>query len=160
MEKSISELEKHNKKIVTYNFVIRDEAGKILSSNGKPVTSFESTGSMHPAFEKRVVNLNAGDKVEFVLSPEEAYGAYDNKKVRTVKKELFGTLELKPGLMFQLPTKEGRVGLYRIIEIKDDEVVVDGNHPFAGKSLHYTVEILKIRPATFEEMWTGKPKGP
>jgi FKBP-type peptidyl-prolyl cis-trans isomerase SlyD len=104
-------------------------------------------------FEKSLEGLVAGNRFNFVLSPEEGYGVYDNEAVVELDKNVFavdGAVQsemLFIGNVVPLQDQYGNPFQGRIVNITGDKVTVDLNHPFAGKTLHFSGEIIEVREA-------------
>lgn len=140
-----------------------------VEQDGKPVLVEEATAE-HPfqfisgmgttleRFENEILPLNQGDKFDFVIPCEEAYGEYMPEGVRTVSKEMFtidGVFDserIYPGSIVPLQDNEGHHFYATITEVTDKEVTVDLNHPHAGKDLNFKGEVVTSRPATTEEI--------
>ncbi len=121
--------------------------GQVFDSslNRDPLEFKVGAGMMIPGFEKGVLDMELNEKKEISIAPEEAYGE--------VKKELFQEIpksqlpaEIKPevgmGLAAQMP--DGREQQLRIAEVKEESIVVDANHPLAGKELNFEIEVVEI----------------
>lgn len=110
------------------------------------------------AFEEKIVALNEGDEFDFHLDIDEAYGDYDENHVKEIGKELFSSdghfdkETIYPGAVLPFVNEDGNHFHGVILEIKGDKVVVDFNHPLAGKPLHFKGQIVTMRPATNEEI--------
>lgn len=123
-----------------------------LDANGVSVVSEQKKeimrlvvgkGSYPPAFEKQLIGLKKGDSRKIQLKPEQGYGPYNAQLVRRVPKEqLPSSMKLQEGMM--LGSKDGRRSM-RIAKILDDSVVLDENHPLAGKTLNYHVQVTNIQ---------------
>lgn len=109
-------------------------------------------------FEKEIVGLQKGDKFDFTLTPQQAYGEFVAERVIDLDKEMFivdGRFDKEHiylDAIIPLVNQEGDRFLGRVIEIGDSKVKVDLNHPFAGKELNFTGEIVENRDATEEEI--------
>ena len=122
-----------------------------LEANGEPVVSQEKKaamefvvgkGSFPPAFEKQLMGLQKGDTKSFKLGPEQAFGPYRSELVKRIPKDqLPPQLPLKEGMM--LGTKSGQHPI-RVAKVLEDSVVLDENHPFAGKTLAYHVQVTDV----------------
>ncbi|MCS6795774.1 MAG: peptidylprolyl isomerase [Raineya sp.] len=116
-----------------------------------------------PAMEEKLLGLSVGDSFDFILTPQEAFGDYDEEGVMQYSIEEF--LEngfpqemLKVGEIVPLQDEEGFPVDAVITEIDDEFVTLDFNHPLAGRTLHYQGKILDIRDATPEEIMQGVVK--
>lgn len=144
---------KHNM-VVTFDYTLRDDEGNILetSKGRQPLKYLHGNGNLLPGLEKALEGKQKGDVVEVRLTPEEGYGHVDESLIQEVPRDLFDDPEnLEEGMQFQANTENGSY-ILTIKEVKDDTVVVDGNHPLAGKNLHFEIKILDVREATLEEI--------
>ena len=96
-----------------------------------------------------------GEKVEFTLSPEDAYGEHNPDAIQQVPLEMFGGIKPEIGM-----TLMSDMGPFRVTEVGDQLVIVDFNHALAGKSLTFNVEVVELRGATEEEISHGHAHGP
>ena len=113
------------------------------------------TRQMIPGFERELMGLAAGDKVEFTLSAEDAYGNHNPDAVQQVPKDMFGGITPEIGM-----TLMSDLGPFRVTEINGDLITADFNHALAGKSLTFNVEVVEVRDATAEEIAHGHAHGP
>ncbi len=124
----------------------------------RPLKFVYGSGLMLPVFESRISNLEAGNSFEFSLTPEEAYGEYNNDAVVNIPKDVFvvnGELRtdlLKIGNHVPMMGDGGQRLDGRIMDITDTEVKMDFNHPLAGETLYFAGQILEVREATEEEL--------
>ena len=115
---------------------------------------------MIPKFEDEVNGLSAGDKKSFTISPDEGYGAIDSSAVAQLPLDMFSESGLPPvGAMLPLTDDQGNQFRAVVAEVNDNAVVADLNHPMAGKTLSFDVEVLATRPATEEELEHGHAHG-
>ena len=133
------------------------ENGEVFdSSEGRdPLTFLVGHKNMIPGFERELMGASVGDKVEFTLSPEDAYGNHNPDAVQQVPKDMFGDINPKIGM-----TLMSDMGPFRVTEIGDEVVTVDFNHALAGKSLTFNVEVVEVRDASSEEIAHGHAHGP
>ncbi len=144
-------------KVVSIEYTLKDDSGSVLDSSGKhgPLSYIHGTDSIIPGLEKELEGKATGAELSVTVPPEEAYGAYDEEAVFSVPKSEFGdTEELAPGVQFHAETDEG-IQMFTVKDIQADHVIVDANHPLAGKTLHFDVRIVDIRDATEEELSHG-----
>jgi FKBP-type peptidyl-prolyl cis-trans isomerase SlyD len=97
-----------------------------------------------------------GDKFKLKISPEKGYGEKDPGMVQKVPRSAFGNQEVKPGMKFS--TNQG--GVVTVTEVGLENVTVDANHPLAGITLDFDVEVVEVRNATTEELSHGHVHGP
>ncbi|MDD2438074.1 MAG: FKBP-type peptidyl-prolyl cis-trans isomerase [Massilibacteroides sp.] len=123
-----------------------------------PLKFIYGTGSMLPAFEKALLGLATGDPFSFTLSPEEAYGEYIEEHVLDLPKNIFlvdGKFDdevIKEGNTVPMMDSNGNRMNGSVLEVKDEIVVMDFNHPLAGETLHFSGKVIDIHEATAEEI--------
>jgi FKBP-type peptidyl-prolyl cis-trans isomerase SlyD len=148
--------------VVTMNFILKDDAGNVLdSTEGNEPFSFISGGNqILPKLEEKVGEMLIGSKKEVVLNPEDGYGIYQADAVRIVKRSEFPEdIEIGKGMSFLAKSPQGKDMQFLVKEINGDDITVDFNHPLAGKTLHFNLELLNLRDATQEELDHGHVHG-
>ena len=125
-----------------------------------PLTYLHGVGMMIPKFEQELSGLTVGDKKSFVIAPEEAYGEIDPNAIAQLPLEMFQESGLPPvGAMLPLTDNAGNEFRATVVEVNDQAVVADLNHPMAGKTLNFDIEVIATRPATEEELDHGHAHG-
>ena len=124
------------------------------SKDGSPLNFIHGRGMLIPGLENALEGKSVGDNFTAEVKPEEAYGERHDGLIQTVPRNLFGDNEVQPGMQFRASTDQGEQSVV-IVEVKDDEVTVDGNHPLAGVNLNFDVEVLEVRDATEQELEHG-----
>ena len=123
-----------------------------------PFQFISGLGLTLESFENQVKDLNKGDKFDFTIKAEEAYGEYDEEHVIDLPKNIFeiegkfDSERVVEGAVIPLMTSEGQRINGSVVEVKDDVVVMDMNHPLAGCDLNFVGEITENRPATTDEL--------
>lgn len=120
--------------------------GEIVDSNldKEPLEFTFGSGQIIPGLEARISTLNEGDTENINVPANEAYGEYNPEAKQTVAKENFGDLELSVGMPLQGQGEDGKPIQVMVSEILENDVVVDFNHPLAGRDLDFTVTIQSI----------------
>ena len=134
-------------KTVKVNYTLTVDGKEADSSKGRGPMEFK-TGSRQiiPGFEKAVMGMKAGEKKSFKVAPEDAYGPVDPMAIQNVpKNQLPSEITPKAGMILTAQGKDGQSMPVKIVEVKDDVVVMDFNHPLAGKTLNFDVEIMEIK---------------
>ena len=153
---------KHNS-VVTMHYKLKDAQGEQLdSSEGQePLVYLHGAGNIIIGLEEQLLGKAVGDNVSAVVSAEKGYGEPVEALVQVVPKEAFGDEvdKVAVGMRFQAETEQGPVPVV-VTAVEDTTVTVDGNHPLAGKELHFDVTITEIREATAEEIEHGHVHGP
>jgi FKBP-type peptidyl-prolyl cis-trans isomerase SlyD len=131
---------------VSLEYTLTVDGGKVAETNvGKAPLSYEQgAGKMPPAFEAQIAGLAPGAAKEFDLAPEQGYGP--------VRKELYQTVDAaqipedarKVGTMLVARADDGQERQVRVHEINADKIVLDLNHPLAGKKLHFAIKVLSV----------------
>ncbi|MGQ5523588.1 FKBP-type peptidyl-prolyl cis-trans isomerase [Chitinimonas sp. PSY-7] len=113
-----------------------------------------------PVVEEALHGKKVGEKIDVTMEPDDAFGEYDAELVRIESQDVFPA-ELEVGMMFEADDPEsGDVMLFTVTEIADGKVVVDGNHPLAGKRIRFVATIAEVRAASKEELDHGHVHGP
>lgn len=133
------------------------ESGEMFdSSEGRdPLTFLVGHKQMIPGFEEEMMGAAVGERREFTLEPERAYGHRMEEAVQQIEKEQFGDIEPQVGMMLM-----SDIGPFTVTAVDDALVTVDFNHKLAGESLHFSVEVVEVRAATEEEVAHGHAHGP
>src|SRR5688572_29964847 len=106
-----------------------------------------------PGLEVGIIGLKVGEEKEVVVSPDEGFGEHDEELVLEVDRADFPRpAEVQVGDEMVAESPEGEEAIMRVVEVKDDTVVVDANHPLAGKTLRYKVKVREIREGTEAEI--------
>nr|WP_299241863.1 peptidylprolyl isomerase [uncultured Halomonas sp.] len=146
--------------IVTLHYTLRDSDGSVLDDSyqrNAPLQYLHGHDNIVPGLERSLDGLANGALTTITLAPAQAYGIRDEALVQTVSRSAFeGVDELMPGKRFQAQGPDGP-RIVTVIAIDDDIVTVDTNHPLAGETLRYSVEILDVRKATRAELAKGHP---
>ncbi|WP_341938960.1 FKBP-type peptidyl-prolyl cis-trans isomerase [Marinimicrobium sp. C2-29] len=135
---------------VTLHFALRLEDGEEIDSNFEqsPATFTVGDGNLLPGFEKAMYGLKAGARETLVVGPEEGFGQHNPSNIQEIPRDQFDAgLELEEGLMlsFADAQKSELPGVVR--EFDDKRVVIDFNHPLAGRDIIFDVAILNVEPA-------------
>lgn len=129
---------------VTVRFTVHDEAKNLVDPGERPVEFTIGNGEVIAGIERAVVGRQAGESFDFICKPKDAYGPYRPEMVfEAVRENLPLGLELFPGMMLEPGGGNGRFTL-TVIELTENGARLDGNHPLAGKSLHFSLEVLDV----------------
>ena len=149
-------------KVVSFHYALSDDAGvAVESSHGRePMTFLFGHRNIIPGLEQQMEGHGVGDKFDAVVAAKDAYGERREDFVQRVPKKYFRDPEhLHPGMVTVLSTKDGHRSV-TVMKVGSSVVDVDLNHPLAGKTLKFGVEITDIREATDEELDHGHVHGP
>ncbi|WP_286234871.1 FKBP-type peptidyl-prolyl cis-trans isomerase [Thalassotalea sediminis] len=144
-------------KVVILHYAVSDSEDTLIDSSydHQPLAVIHGTGYLIPGLEEALTDHKAGDKFEVEVAAENAYGERHDGFVQTVPKSLFqGIEDLDVGTQLRATTDEGEQTVI-VIDVQDEEITVDGNHPLAGIDLKFDVEIIEVREATAEELEHG-----
>lgn len=140
--------------VVSICYILKDDSGKVLDSEQEtaPLEYIHGSGMVIPGLERQLEGHRAGEKLSVVVEPAEAYGEYNRNWVQEVRRSQFDDgLNIEPGMKLQADTATGPI-VVTVTGMTDDTVTVDANHPFAGKRLHFDIEIKDVRPASQDEL--------
>ncbi len=144
-----------DKVYVAFDYRLTLDSGEEVdrSPDNQPFGYITGSGQIIPGLEKSMMGMTVGGRSKISVEPEDAYGPVNPGLIGDVPRSHFpGEMELKPGMTFQSQGPDGRISA-NIVEIKDENtVVVDLNHPLAGKRLHFDVNIVEVRELTAEEL--------
>jgi peptidylprolyl isomerase len=131
---------------VHYNGTLKDDGSQFDSSEGREPLEFTlGEGMVIAGFEKAVIGKSAGDTVTVEIPPEEGYGGLSEELVFQVRREqLPPTVELEEGIMLEIRTEDGQPAYVRVTEFDDELVTLDGNHPLAGQTLVFDIEVVEV----------------
>lgn len=145
---------------VFIHYTLSDDSGEQIdsSSGQEPLSYVHGANSLIPGLEKALAGKSEGEQVQVTVPPEEAFGEVNPELVQSVPKQAFeGVDEVKPGMQFGIQGPGGQTHRVTVNEVHDETVLIDGNHPLAGKVLHFDVSVEQVREATAEEIAQGHP---
>lgn len=146
-------------RVYSINYNLRNAEGVTVdtSEGGEPLTFLEGTGQVVKGIEKALEGRKPGDFLEVTVPPALAYGEHNPDYVQVVSKSLFDGVEsVVAGMKFQTNTGE-QTQVVKVVAVQGDSVTVDANHPLAGFTLYFDIEVLAVREATEEEVRLGYP---
>jgi FKBP-type peptidyl-prolyl cis-trans isomerase SlyD len=149
-------------KVVSIAYCLKNTKGEELDQAGadKPLEYLHGCGNIVPGLENALDGLKVGNKKDVTVKPEDGYGEILTDLKMEVERQAFPTdQKIDPGMQFMGELKDGKKHPFNVVEVKDGKVRVDGNHPLAGQTLQFSVEIIKIRDATSEELKHGHAHG-
>lgn len=137
--------------VVTLKYALYDEQGTLIESSDEPMAYLHGGyDGIFPTVEEALDGKDAGFKTKLTLTPDDAFGDYDDELVRVEPQDTFPE-DLETGMRFE-SQEDGLI--YTVVEIDTEakQVVLDGNHPLSGMTIQFECEVLEIRPATQEEI--------
>jgi FKBP-type peptidyl-prolyl cis-trans isomerase SlyD len=120
-----------------------------------PLEFISNAGHIIPGLESEILELQVGDKTDVLVKPADAYGEINEEAIQTLPKEQFAGIDLVDGMPLYGTGENGETVQVVVKSFDDENVVIDYNHPMAGRTLMFSVEILSRREATQEEIQTG-----
>ena len=153
--------------VVSFLYQVATAEGETVdqSKDGEPLTYLHGTAQIIPGLESALLGKKKGDHVEATIPPERGYGAYDSQLDLSLPMEAFpdeARKELQPGFRFMAehPHKEDEQVMFTVHAIQGEQVMISGNHPLAGQTLLFKVDVVDVRAASEEELAHGHAHGP
>ena len=150
-----------DKKVVSFHYTVSNAAGEQVESSRErdPMSYLHGSGNIIPGLEKAMEGKAAGEQFELTIEPADAYGERDESGLQRVPAKHFkGAGRLEPGQVVTLQTRNGPMQA-TVVKVGRFNVDIDRNHPLAGQSLTFDVEITDVRDATEEEISHGHVHG-
>jgi len=147
--------------VAAFHYTLTDDHGQVIDSSAgrDPLTYLHGSGQIVPGLEKQMEGRSAGDKFSAEVPPEEGYGVHHPELMQEVPREAFqGVEDIQPGMQFQGRGPQGEINV-TVTRVENDKVFIDGNHPLAGKTLHFAIEVADVREASAEELAHGHVHG-
>lgn len=147
--------------VAYFHYTLTGEDGQQIESSrdSQPMAYLHGKGNIIPGLEKALDGKSVGESLTVEVPPSDAYGERIDALVQAVPRSAFGGIsDLQPGMRFQAETQQGPVPVV-VTAVGDEEVTVDGNHPLAGQTLTFDVEITDVREASVEEVLHGHVHG-
>ncbi|MBA3849483.1 MAG: peptidylprolyl isomerase [Opitutus sp.] len=146
-------------RVLTFHYTLRDASGRVLdtSRGAEPLTCIEGAGQIVPGLEKALRAMQPGERREVVVSAEEGYGLRRDDLIgRVPRANLPFDGEVRVGDQFQTGPDPRHAPIVRVIALEGADVVLDANHPLAGRELRFDVELAAARPATSAELMSAR----
>ena len=143
--------------VVTMYYTLTDDAGETLdeSREGPGMAYLHGHGHIISGLEKALEGQEVGFSAKVDLEAADAYGERNEEALFEVERSQFPPdAEVSPGMQVEGEGPQGRVP-FHVIDVSDDMITLDGNHPLAGQNLHFDVEIIEVREATSQELEHG-----
>jgi FKBP-type peptidyl-prolyl cis-trans isomerase SlyD len=139
-----------------YKVTLGDDLVVGSSSGREPLEFLQGHDQIVPGLEQALYGMTVGDERDVMVSPADGYGERDPNAFQLVPLDAFPSdIELKPGLRLNMRDDAGEVFEVFVAEVRPDDVLLDFNHPLAGETLHFSVKVVTLRPATSEELAHG-----
>lgn len=142
-----------------YQLHLGDEQIIDAANQDEPLVYLHGAGNIIPGLERELAGMQVGEEKQVVVPPADAYGEVDKEEYQSVPRSIFPEdLTLHEGMGLRLVDQNtGQPVEAYIAEVADDGVLLDFNHPLAGETLYFAVEVIDLREATQEEMAHGHP---
>ncbi|RDB43250.1 peptidylprolyl isomerase [Halomonas sp. DQ26W] len=146
-------------RVVTLHYVLNDEQGAVLDDSrarSAPLEYLHGHDNIMAGLERALEGRQEGAELTVTLAPGDAYGLRNEALVQEVSRAAFPMADLTPGMRFQTPGDDGPQ-IVTILDVHGETVRIDTNHPLAGRTLHYRLEVLSVREANRAELVKGHP---
>ncbi|MCW5626707.1 MAG: peptidylprolyl isomerase [Burkholderiales bacterium] len=146
--------------VVSLNYELLDTDGNVLEKTDAPIAYLHGGyDGIFPRVEEALHGKQTGDTCSVRLEPDDAFGDYDEDLIRVEPRNLFPK-NVSVGMQFEGAAQgSDQAMLYTVTDVADDKVVVDANHPLAGKALQFNCTVTEVRQATAEELQHGHVHG-
>lgn len=144
-------------RVVSIHYTLTNDQGEVLDSSRdrEPLTYLEGSQNIIGGLESALNEKQQGDQAKVSVEPADGYGEINEELVQPVPLSAFeGVEKIEPGMQFQAQTPGGPQ-IVRVVKVEEENVVIDANHPLAGQTLHFDVEVVETREATQEEKEHG-----
>lgn len=148
-------------KVATIDYTLTNSAGQVLdtSKGGQPLTYLHGVGGIIPGLETALEGKSAGEQIVVTIPPEQAYGTRNEQLVQDVPRKMFqGVENIAAGMQFRAQGPQGSQ-IVTVVGVQDDNVKIDANHPLAGVTLNFDVNVVSVRDATQDELSHGHVHG-
>jgi FKBP-type peptidyl-prolyl cis-trans isomerase SlyD len=149
-------------KVISLAMTVTDSDGDVVdeATNDEPFLYLHGFGNLFPKLEESLEGKSVSEKLTLTVTPDDGYGERDEELMNILPLSQFeGVDELEVGMMFHAETDRGPMTLM-VVDFDDEEVTVDGNHPLAGRTLTFVLEVIGIRDASEDEIEHGHPHYP
>lgn len=150
--------------VALFHYTLTDDDGNVLDTSrerGEPLPYLHGASNIVPGLERELSGKKVGDTLKVVVVPEEGYGPHNGMPPQAVPRGEFpDEIPLQAGVQIMAQGPDGQPFPLWIANVDDENVHLDTNHPMAGKTLNFDVEIMRIRAATDDEKTHGHPHGP
>ena len=146
---------------VSIHYTLTNDDGEVLdnSRDDEAMLYLHGAGNIISGLENALLGKVAGDKFNVRIIPEEAYGDFMEDMIQVIPREMFEGIDtIEVGMQFHADVSSG-TGVVTVIDIDDEGITIDGNHPLAGIALNFDVEVIDVRAATAEEAAHGHIHG-
>lgn len=149
--------------VVAIDYTLKDDAGEVVdtSTGSEPLYYLHGSGQIVAGLEQALNGKTVGDHVDVSIAPKDGYGERDEKRSMKVERDrLPPDMEPEVGMQLAAEGPQGEVVPLWVVAVDAKQVTLDGNHPMAGKTLHFSVDVRVVRDATKDELSHGHVHGP
>lgn len=150
-------------KVVAIDYTLTNPEGQVLdtSKGAQPLTYLHGVGGIIPGLEAALDGKTKGEQLTVTIAPEQAYGARNEQMVQEVPRKMFqGVADIQPGMQFRAQGPQGQQQVVTVVGVNPETIKIDANHPLAGVTLKFDVNVMDVREATQEELAHGHVHGP
>lgn len=150
-------------KVATIDYTLTNPEGQVLdtSKGGQPLSYLHGVGGIIPGLETALEGKNKGDQLTVTIPPDKAYGNRNDQLVQDVPRKMFqGVSDIKTGMQFRAQGPQGQQQVVTVVDVQPETIKIDANHPLAGVTLNFDVNVVDVREATQEELSHGHVHGP
>lgn len=147
-----------DKQVVSIHYTLTNNDGEVIDSSreAEPLSYLHGAGNIIPGLEQALVGKSEGASLTVTVEPELAYGEALVELVQVVDRAAFqGVDDVQPGMAFEAQGEDGAVQHIVVKAVEGEQVTVDANHPLAGETLNFAVDVVAVRDATAEELEHG-----
>ncbi|MEO7051975.1 MAG: peptidylprolyl isomerase [Rhodanobacter sp.] len=147
--------------VAAFHYTLTDDQNQVIDSSAgrDPLTYLHGSGQIVPGLEKQMEGRSVGDKFDAEVAPAEGYGVHQPELMQEVPRDAFpGVADIQPGMQFLGRGPQGELNV-TVTRVENDKIFIDGNHPLAGKTLHFAIEVTDVREASAEELLHGHVHG-
>ena len=148
--------------VVSIHYTLTNEAGDTIDSSAgaEPLAYLHGAANIIPGLEDALVGKAVGDKLNVTVAPADGYGEHIAELVQEVPAEMFqGVDKVQVGMEFHAESNTGQPIAVTVTKVEDGKVTIDANHPLAGVTLTFDVEVVEVREASAEELEHGHVHG-
>lgn len=147
-----------DKSVVNMHYKLTDNDGTVIDSSegATPLAYLHGAGNIIPGLEKALVGKTEGDKLQVKVEPKEGYGEINTDLIKIIEKKAFeGVDKIEVGMAFEAKAPDGSTQNIIVKKVEGDDITIDTNHPLAGITLNFDIQIVSVREATKEELDHG-----
>jgi FKBP-type peptidyl-prolyl cis-trans isomerase SlyD len=150
-------------KVATIDYTLTNPNGDVLdtSKGGQPLTYMHGVGGIIPGLESALEGKSKGEQISVTVAPDQAYGHRNDQLVQDVPRKMFqGVTDIREGMQFRAQGPQGQQQVVTVVGVQPDTIRIDANHPLAGVTLKFDVNVVDVRDATQDEIAHGHVHGP